>query len=212
MYKTYNSTRKIDDLVKYLNENDNDKYINEWTNCFELIYDNSLYKRFVEQRIINRNINSIKNNINDILKSLNEDNNYLDKEKDIISIKDLKYFYKILTTDNAYKILALYFRINDKFKTINIKEFEDNNIGLPQDFYDGFYKYLNLIQKLQYLLDKENMDLSFHSTQTIFKTVLNNDYKKIFNGNCILEDLNKSKYEFYEICKNILEKEVKKYE
>lgn len=137
---------------------------------------------------------------------------YIDEEENIISIKDLKYFYKKLPTDNADKILALYFRINKKFKTININDFEKNNIGLPQDFYDSFYSYLNLIQKLQYLLDKENMDLSSHSTKTILKTILNNDYKKYFNRNCILEDLNKSKYEFYEICKKVLEKEVKKYE
>lgn len=212
MYEMYNSTREIDDLIKYLNENDNDKYINEWTNCFELIYDNNLYKRFIEQRIINKNVDNMKNNINDILRSLNDDNNYIDEEENIISIKDLKYFYKMLTTNNAYKILALYFRTDNKFKTINIREFEENNIGLPQDFYDSFYKYLNLIQKLQYLLDKENMDLSCHSTQTIQKTILNNDYKKYFNRNCILEDLNKAKSEFYEICKGILGREAKKYE
>lgn len=212
MYETYNSTREIDDLINYLNENDNENYINEWTNCFELIYDNNLYQKFIKKRKINKNTKNIKNNINDILKSINEDNNYINNEKRKINIKDLKYFYKMLTLNNAYKILALYFRINSKFNTINIKEFEEKNIGLPQDFYDSFYKYLNLIQKLQYLLDKENMDLSYHSTQTILKTKLNNNYKKYFNSNCLIEDLNKAKYEFYEICKNILKKEVTKYE
>lgn len=212
MFETFNSTREINDLINYLNENDNENNINEWTNCFDLIYDNNLYHEYIKKRIINKNKKNIKNNINDVLKSINEDNKYIDNEKNIINIKDLKYFYKMLPLNNAYKILALYFRIDSKFKIINIKEFEEKNIGLPEEFYNSFYKYLNLIQKVQYLLNKENMDLSYHSTQTILKTKLNNIYKECFNFNCLIEDLNKSKYEFYEICKNLLEKEVTKYE
>lgn len=212
MYETYNSTREINDLINYLNENDNENHINEWTNCFELIYDNDLYEKFNKKRKVYKGNNNLYKNINDILISINKDNNYINTKEKKINIKDLKYFYKMLPLNNAYKVLALYFRLNPKFKTINIKDFEEKNIGIPQEFYDSFYKFLNLIQKLQYLLDKENMDLSYHSSQSILKNKLNNNYKKYFNSKCLIEDLNKSKYEFYEICKNILEKEGTNYE
>ena len=56
------------------------------------------------------------------------------------------------------------------------------------------------------------MDLSFHSNKSILKNDLNNIYINSFNKSCIIDDLNNMKYEFYEICKNILEKEVKKNE
>lgn len=54
MFETYNSTRDINDLIKYLNINDNSKNINEWTNSLELVYDNGLYKKYVKNRKIFR--------------------------------------------------------------------------------------------------------------------------------------------------------------
>lgn len=212
MYETYNSTRDINDLSNYLNSNDNNDNINEWANCFELIYDNNLYKDFVKKRKIYKGKDNIKKFITAALNSIKNDNNYIERGKKQIKIKDLKYFYKMLALDNAYKLLSIYFRLNSEFKTINIQEFEMKNIGLPQKFYDVFYKYLNLLQKLRYLLDREHMDLSFHSTKIISIKKLNNRYKSTFNRDNILDDLNKSKYELYEVCKNILEYEVKKYE
>lgn len=134
MFETFNSTREIDDLINYLNENDNENNINEWTNCLDLIYDNNLYQEYIKKRIISKNTKNIKNNINDILKSINEDNKYIDNKKNIINIKDLKYFYKILPLNNAYKILALYFRIDSKFKIINIKEFEEKILDYQKNF------------------------------------------------------------------------------
>ena len=212
MYETYNSTRDINDLVNYLNSNDNDKKLNEWANCFELIYDNNLYEEFVNKRKICKDKNNIQNLIINVLTSIKKDNNYIENTNKEIKIKELKLFYKMLVLDNAYKVLSIYFRLNKEIQTINIKEFERRNIGLPEEFYDSFYKYLNLIQKLQFILDKKNMDLSFHSNKSILKNDLNDIYMNSFNKSCIINDLNNMKYEFYEICKNVLEKEVKKNE
>lgn len=212
MYETFNSTRDINDLCNYLNSNDNDKIINEWSNCFELIYDNNLYKKFVEQRNICKNKKNIKKFIMHVMNSINNDDYYMDKNVKEIKIKELKYFYKMLVLDNAYKILSIYFRINDRFNTINIFDFEKRNIGISHEFYNDFYEYLNLIQKLQYLLDGYNIDLSYHSSKIILSKNLNKKYKRLFNSDNILSDLNKLKQKFYKTCKIILEKETKKYE
>lgn len=212
MYETYNSTRDINDLIEYLNKNDNELNIKEWTNCFELIYDNDLYKEYIKKRVIFKGTDNILNIINDVLNSINSDANYINKNTEVVKIKDLKYFYKMLVFDNVYKILAIYFRLNNKFTSTNIKKFEEENIGIPKRFYDYFYYHLNLVQRLQYLLDDENMDLSFHSTKNISINKINIKYKEKFDSNNIIEDLNKSKYEFYKVCTKILEDEVKNYE
>lgn len=146
------------------------------------------------------------------MNSINNDDYYMDKNVKEIKIKELKYFYKMLVLDNAYKILSIYFRINDRFNTINIFDFEKRNIGISHEFYNDFYEYLNLIQKLQYLLDGYNIDLSYHSSKIILSKNLNKKYKRLFNSDNILSDLNKLKQKFYKTCKIILEKETKKYE
>lgn len=212
MYQTFNSTRDIHDLTNYLNYYDNSTNMNEWANCFKLIFDNGLYKEFVNNRECYKGTNDIKQCIINILDSIEKDSNYIDENVKFAKIKYLKYFYKMMVLHNAYQILAIYFRMDNRFEIINIIDFEEKNIGISQKFYDIFYKYLNLVQKLQYLLDSNNMDLSFHSTKSISTNKLNEKYKSLFKSNNIIFDLNKLKYEFYEICKSILKDEVKKYE
>lgn len=212
MYATYNSTRDINNLIKYLNENDNSNNINEWTNSLELIYDNGLYESFITNRKIFRGQKNLKQIINKVLCSIKDDNNFVDDVSKIIKIKDLKYYYKILVLHNTYDVLAIYLRLNRKLKTINLLQFEELNIGLTPQFYKKFYKYLSVIQKLQYLLDNNNLDFSFHSDKHISASILNDEYKRIFNSNNIISDLNKAKSCLYKELEKNLNLEMKKYE
>ena len=72
--------------------------------------------------------------------------------------------------------------------------------------------YMNLIQKLQFILDDNDMDFSFHSTKVVTNKFLNQAYKKTFNYNNIIFDLNNEKKKLYKICKDILIEEMIKYE
>lgn len=212
MFKTYNSTRDIDDLIKYLNINDNSKNINEWTNSLELVYDNGLYKKFVKSRKIFRGKKNISQLIGRILYSIKSDNNYLCDTSKEVKIKDLKYVYKILVLHNTYDMLAIYLRLNNELKTINLLEFEKSNIGLSKDFYKKIYKYLSLIQTLQYILDEDDMDFSLHSDKTILTSILNSKYKKVFYSDNLIKDLNKTKRDLYKELEKNLRVEMKKYE
>ena len=212
MYETYNSTRNINDLIKYINKNDNELNINEWTNCFELIYDNQLYKEFTNKRKVYKGNKNMSYFISNVLKSINNDKNYIKTNSDKVKIKDLKYFYKMLVLYNVYNFLSIYFRLNNKIDIINLQKIEKENVGIPKEFYDSFYYYLNLIQKLQYLLDNSNIDLSFHSKNSISLQKVNSKYKEKFNSDNIINDLNNAKYELYKICTEALEREDKKYE
>ena len=90
--------------------------------------------------------------------------------------------------------------------------YEKENIGIKKEFYETFYKYMNLIQKLQFILDDNDMDFSFHSTKVVTNKFLNQEYKKTFNYNNIIFDLNNEKKKLYKICKDILIEEMIKYE
>jgi len=212
MYKSFNSTRSINDLCAYLNEHDNATCINEWANCFELLFDNGLYKEFIKNRKICKNTKNINKIISNILKSIRYDDNFINDKEKSIKIKDLKYSYKMLVLHNAYEILALYFRMCRRFDSINIYNFEEENIGISKDFYDAFYKYIEYIQKLQFILDYSGMDFSFHSSKIITNDFLNHKYKKLFKSDNIIYDLNESKKKFYNICNDILIKEMRIYE
>ena len=212
MYEMYNSTRNINDLIEYINKNDDDLNIKEWANCFELIYDNELYNEFISERVVYKGSKNMNCFINDVLQSINNDKNYIKINSNKVKVKDLKYFYKMLVLDNIYKFLSIYFRLNDEIKTINLERIEEENIDIPKEFYDCFYYYLNLIQKLQYLLDNINVDLSFHSEKVISLKNINIECKEKFNSNNIINDLNIAKDKLYKICAEILKKEVKKYE
>ena len=212
MYETYNSTRNINDLICYLNENDNKLNLNEWANCFELIYDNNLNGEYKEKRIIFKSSENILAHIKKIIKSIDNDNNYLKENLKIVSIKDLKLYYKMLVFHNFYDFLAIYFRLYSKLDSINIRNLEDENIGISKEIYNDFYYHLNLIQKLQYLLNLKNLDLSFHSTKSISLNEINKNNNEFFNSENIIRELNISKKRIYNDCKTALQKEVNKYE
>lgn len=150
--------------------------------------------------------------IGKILYSIRNDNNYISDASKKVNIKDLKYFYKMLVFHNTYDMLAIYLRLNNELKSINLLEFEKSNIGLSKEFYKKFYKYLSLIQKLQYILDGSGMDFSFHSDKTILTSILNSKYKKIFNSDNLIKDLNKTKDDLYKELEKNLNLEMKKYE
>ncbi len=212
MYKTFNSTRSIYDLCDYLNLNDNTSCIKEWANCFELVYDNGLYDEFIENRKVCKNIDNISNLIYVIMKSINRDNHFIDDKVALIKIKELKNTYKMQVLHNVYELLALYFRLNENFKTINIFDYEEKNVGIKKEFYEVFYKYMDLIQKLQFILDNNGMDFSFHSTKEVTNEFLNQEYKKIFDSDNIIYDLNEEKKKLYKTCKDILIEEMIEYE
>ncbi len=212
MYQTFNSTRSIYDLCDYLNLNDNTSSIKEWANCFELVYDNGLYEEFIKNRKVCKDTDNLSNLIHNIMESINRDNYFIDDKTAQIKIKELKNTYKMQVLYNVYELLALYFRLNKKFKNINIFNYEKENIGIKKEFYETFYKYMNLIQKLQFILDDNDMDFSFHSTKVVTNKFLNQEYKKTFNYNNIIFDLNNEKKKLYKICKDILIEEMIKYE
>lgn len=146
------------------------------------------------------------------MESINRDNYFIDDKTAQIKIKELKNTYKMQVLHNVYELLALYFRLNKKFKNINIFNYEKENIGIKKEFYETFYKYMNLIQKLHFILDDNDMDFSFHSTKVVTNKFLNQEYKKTFNYNNIIFDLNNEKKKLYKICKDILIEEMIKYE
>lgn len=212
MYETYNSTRDINDLINYLNKNDNSEKLNEWSNCFELIYDNNLIKEYKKKKMTFKGKKNILEHIKKNIKSIDDDNNYLNENSENVLIKNLKYFYKMLTFHNFYVFLAIYFRLYSKLDSINIEKLEKENIGISKEIFNDFYYHLNLIQKLQYLLNLQNIDLSFHTSKIINLKEINENYNKIFNSQNIINDLNRSKRKIYEDCKMALQSEVKKYE
>lgn len=67
-----------------------------------------------------------------------------------------------------------------------------------------FYKYLNIIQNLQYILDLKEIDLSSHSNDILNLVEINKIYKCVFKKDSIINDLNLYKRELYEMCYNFL--------
>lgn len=174
--------------------------------------DNGLYEEFIKNRKVCKDTDNLSNLIHNIMESINRDNYFIDDKTAQIKIKELKNTYKMQVLHNVYELLALYFRLNKKFKNINIFNYEKENIGIKKEFYETFYKYMNLIQKLQFILDDNDMDFSFHSTKVVTNKFLNQEYKKTFNYNNIIFDLNNEKKKLYKICKDILIEEMIKYE
>lgn len=204
MYQTYNSTRNIDDIISYLNKNDNENILKEWTNTIELVYDNGLFEEFFKKRKIFKDNKNINAHITNLINSIKNDDYYCNSNRKTVAIKDLKFFYKMSVLNNVYTMLSIYFRLNKNFDSINLKDFEEKNIGLDTDFYTAFYYHLYLIQRLQKMLDIMGYDLSFHSTKRIKLSYLNEIYKDKFAGGNIIIELNESKKELYRICNKYL--------
>ena len=74
---------------------------------------------------------------------------------------------------------------------------------MPKDI---FYKYQDLVQTLQFILDRVDVDLSIHSNELIDLNYINNEYKKLTNRENIILDLNSCKKDVYNYCLNEMEK------
>ena len=199
MYEMYNSTRSVFDVVNYLNSNDSISNLNEWTNCFELVYDNGLYDYFVKNRKVCKNSKSILKHIIKCIDSINNDRFYFNEDMIDVKVCDLKYYYKSIVMDNVYKMFAIFFRLDNSLKMINIFEFMDKKI-FDDDFFDKFFGYIDCIQKLQFLLDYIDLDLSSHSERVINMNELNNQYFEFTGNKSIIADLNLLKKELYALC------------
>lgn len=206
MYKTYNSTRDIYDVINYFNQNDNIKNLNEWTNCMELVYDNGYYHIFLENRKICKDKTNICSFIDKLLNLICNDTNYIDENCKIIEVMKLKYYYKMLVFENVYNLLSICFRLNDDIKIINIIDFENSNLDLDHEFFEYFYDYLNYVQKLQLILDLKNIDLSFHSIIKVDINIINDIYFNLTKNKNIIADLNNSKKRLYKICEKYLKR------
>lgn len=204
MYETYNSTRDINDYINYLNENDNEKSINEWANCFELVYDNNLYKEYLEKRIIYKSTENIKDLCNKLIEKIDNDKKYINEDSKKVRIKDLRYFYKLCVLPNIYNFMAFYIRIYKDINVLNFYEYEEKIDTIPTIFYDKFYEYLNLLERLDYIVDKKHIDLSFHSSKVLLASNLKLSFYNEFGVKDIIKELNKSKKEIYSLTKKLL--------
>lgn len=104
MYEMYNSTRSIDDVISYLNSNDNVDNLNEWANCFELVYDNGLYDTFLKNRKVCKDPKNILKYILKCQNSISNDNYYFDENATDAKVCDLKYYYKSSVINSVYDI------------------------------------------------------------------------------------------------------------
>lgn len=195
MYELYNSTRNIYDVIEYLNNNDTENKLNEWTNCFELIYDNGLGSAFFRNRKICKSTLNIKYFIEKNLNEFKKDNYYIDVNNDIVMICDMKYYYKGIVLNNIYNMFAVFLRIDKNVIKMNINDFYNSKL-FNSDFYDNFYIYLMYLDKLSIKLDKYNLDLSSHCLKEI-------SIRKYGIVN-LIKKINKLKKELNNICINII--------
>lgn len=199
MYEMYNSTRSVYDVTHYLNENDNSNNLNEWANCFELVYDNGLYNEFLKTRKVCKCSENILDYILKCEESFNNDKYYFDEDVNEVRVSDLKYYYKSSVINNVYFMLAIAFRLNKNLKMINLSEFIDNKV-FSNKLSDKFYSYINCIQKLQLMLDSYDIDLSSHSSKIVNIKMLNESYFELTGNYNIIFELNSLKKDLYSMC------------
>jgi len=211
MYETYNSTRNIYDVVEYLNNNDTIEVINEWTYCFDFVYDGNLSDIYFDNRIVCRTFNNIKKLIIKVIEELKGDNIYLNASSKKVANLKLKKIYKTIVLSNFYKVLAIFYRIDKNITEFNLDEFYKNSRLLKKEIFNYFNKYLMVLQNLQFILDVDNIDLSSHSDEIIEMERVNYLYKKTMGRNNILEYLNKYKNKIYELCLINLEEVLYEY-
>ncbi len=212
MYELYNSTRKIDDVILYLNDNDNKKRLNEWAYCWNIITSGNLSEYYSKNRRefrTDENINFfIKQIINDIL----DDNMYFLNSLKYIKNCDLKKAYKSKVLNNVYGYLAIIYRLDHNLSKYSLSNFKKNCKMINNKFYKLFYEYLMTIQNLQLILDKQNIDLSSHSQQKLNIEKLNERYYNIFSRENIVKDLNDKKQKLYDYLLISLRKMEEEYE
>lgn len=207
LYETYNSTRNIHDVINYFNENDTKEKLNEWTYCFKFIYNDYFKKIYEKERIICKDVTNIEIFKNNIINNINNKSIYFDSNVESVINAELKLAYKTEVLFNFYEFLALYFRIEDNIKEFTIDCFVKNSKILNKRIFECFYNYLKIIQNLQYILDKKNIDLSMHLYNKLDLNAINIEYKKMTNRDNLLSDLNNEKKKLYNMCFSILKGE-----
>ena len=197
MYETYNSTRNLVDVLHYFNTNDTYNRLNEWTYCFECIYNDEIFNTYMNERIIYRKDKGINNLIKQLMKEF-EDNEYLDNNVFEVRNAYLKKIYKSSVLFDFYKVMALVYRLDNSINNFNLDDFYKNGRILNKKIYYYFYKYLIIIQNIQYILDMENKDLSSHSDEIININDFNSKYQEFTGRKAVIKDLNYYKKKLYD--------------
>ena len=205
MYETYNSTRGLLDVCNYFNDNDTDTKLNEWSYCFECIYNKELFNCYLFNRKVFRKDKGISKLAFSLIKEIEEDDSYLNKNTSEVVNSNFKKIYKTKVLFNFYKVLALFYRIDDNICEFNIKDFYYNSKILNKRIFYYFDKYLEIIQSIQFILNKYGKDLSSHSSEIIVIDSFNRDYKKLTGRDNVILDLNNYKKKLYNYCINSLE-------
>lgn len=206
MYENYNSTRNIDEIIEYLNSHDTVNILNEWSNCFEIVYNKgnlkNKYKR--NRKKCNSTVN-LQSLIDNLILRIEKEKKLIFNEK-IIKNRDLKKNYKTDVLCSTYEMLAIVFRYDIHIKKFNLNEFAKKSKLINKNQIDKIYVHLRNIQDLQLILSKMGLDLSSHSDEQIDLDLVNEYYEKLTNNTDIIEELQKSKISLYEVNKNVLEK------
>ena len=100
--------------------------------------------------------------------------------------------------------MAIFYRIDKNVSSFNIGYFFKESIMLDKHLFNLFNEYLKVIQDLQLILDKKDIDLSSHSNIIFNINNINEIYKVLTDRENILSDLNIKKKKLYDECIMIL--------
>jgi len=205
IFENYNSTRNINNILEYLNKNDTINSLNEWSNCFEIIYSKGkLKKLYNNQRKKCNDITNLTIFIDNLISKINKDDKIILHNR--IKNSDLKEIVKTNTLFNTYAMLAIVYRYEKKIKKFNLDEFYSKSSIISKEEIEKIFNHLKNVQNLQIILDSNKIDLTSHSNKVIDINKINKQYKKMFNKNNIINDLILSKKELYDMIKKILNK------
>lgn len=194
---TFNTSRNINCLSRYLRDTIYNRGIfYEWLFNFQIIYDNdNVFMTQIDDdynAILKlKNFNTkIENELDDLILTINQ--NMLKKSEYIyisggISISKMKRKYKTNILDQLYKIILIFNYINcDKY--MNFYSLVTSKKG-ASNLKKSMLLALNLISRLQIVLDNLGYDLSSHSDKIIDEKLFYREYYKIYKNNYIY-DLN----------------------
>lgn len=198
MFKNYNSTRNIYKVIDYFNEYDNKYKLYDWTNCFEVVYEQGFKDIYKQKRKVCKDHSNLIIHLEQLLSNLKDDYNTI--QIDNVENSKIKSTYKSDVLFNVYKMLAIFYRFEKELSDFNIEEFQRKSKYLTDNFFDKFYRYLKNIQDLQVIFDINNCDLTSHSDEIINIEKINSIYKKLTKKDSIINILNESKKELYQQC------------
>lgn len=188
-----------------MNKNDTINSLNEWSNCFEIIYSKGkLKKLYNNQRKKCNDITNLTIFIDNLISKINKDDKIILHNR--IKNSDLKEIVKTNTLFNTYAMLAIVYRYEKKTKKFNLDEFYSKSSIISKEEIEKIFNHLKNVQNLQIILDSNKIDLTSHSNKVIDINKINKQYKKMFNKNNIINDLILSKKELYDMIKKILNK------